>query len=185
MKKKTIFKQGYSKYYRIELPNNVAGNVNVNAEALYRFIGEHKPYRKKGYIGSAYKQIRIKTDKALNLTVFDGILRTSKREVASVLTYYRYFTNHNDDNEYYVKIPYKIVYIFGAIKELVDEIRAEGHNIPAELNDVIGMTYRVAFYKNHTDAYESMKRSEMVCDAQLELRDDFVGKNSPLNQIFG
>lgn len=60
---------------------------------MFRFIGEHKPYREKGYIGSAYKQIRIKTDKALNLTVFDGALRTSKREVASVLTYYRYLTN--------------------------------------------------------------------------------------------
>ena len=184
MNKKLIFEQGYHKYYRIALPNNVAGKINVDAEALFRFIGEHKPYREKGHLGSAYKQIRIKTDKALNLTVFDGVLRTSKREVASVLTYYRYLTDFEYFNELYVKIPYKIVYIFGAIKELVDEIRAEGHNIPTELKDVIGMTYQIAFYKNHRDAYDAMDRDTMICDAQLALRDDFVGVDSPFNQRF-
>ena len=184
MEKRLIFEQGYHKYYKIILPNNVAGKVNINAEALFRFIGEHKPYRAKSSIGSAYKQIRIRTDKALNLTPFDGVLRTSKREVASVLTYYKYLTNIEHFNESYVKIPYKIIYIFGAIKELIDEIRDEGYNIPPELKDVVGMTYQMAFYQNHRDAYDAMDRDTMICEAQLALLDDFVGIDSPLNQIF-
>ena len=184
MRKQLIFEQGYQKYYKIRLPNNVVGNTNVNAEALFEFIGKYRPYRDRGEIGSAYKQIRIKTDKALNLTAMDGVLRTSKREVASVLTYYKCLTNIEHFNELYVKIPYKIVYIFNAIKELVDEILSEGYSIPLTLTPLIGLTYQLAFYKNHKDAYDAADPNTMICEAQRELKNDFERIDSPFMQKF-
>ena len=60
MDKKIIFNEGYNKYFRISMPTDTTQSGNDNFEKLLFFIGQHKPYKDKNEIGSAYLAIRKK-----------------------------------------------------------------------------------------------------------------------------
>ena len=184
MKRDLIMEQGIHKYYKVDLLAGVIGTTNINAELLLKFIGTHKRYGTRNEIGSAYVHIRQKVNDALNIPNCDRIRKTSKREVASIRKYYRYLLEQKNGSESYVLIPYKLSYIFGAIVELVEEIKATGVNIPYELQGLVNMTYAMAFYKNHKEAYYASLPLPLDKKAQCALIDDFDNPFSPLNKTF-
>lgn len=182
MDKKIIYKEGYNKYLRISLPKEETNIDNVDFDELLKFIGEYMPYKDRDPIPSAYMAIRQKTNQLLGLDWRNHILRTSKREIASL----RFFYKSNDsDHPLVVKIPYKLAYIFKAISLLVEEIKSKGGNIPDKLTHLINKTYRLAFYQEQTKAYDAIKDTFPIeAQPQRELNGDLHNPHSSLNQIF-
>lgn len=160
------------------------GTTNINAELLLKFIGKHKPYGTRNEVGSAYVHIRQKVNESLNIPKDDRVRKTSKREVASIRRYYKYLFAQKNGSESYVLIPYKLSYIFGAIVELVEEIKATDVNIPYELQELVNMTYAMAFYQKHKEAYFASLPLPTDKKAQCALKDDFDSPFSPLNKVF-
>lgn len=180
MDKKLIFAEGYNKYCRVALPDGTPNSGNTNFEKLLIFIGAHKPYSNKKEIASAYMIIRQRTNQLLNLDWKNRVLRTSKREVSAIRLYYQ-----KNTNRLFVKIPFKVAYIFKAVTQIVEEIHGDGFEIPAELQPLVDKTYLIAFYKVYADAYDSCKNDipdDML--AQRALNNDFHGLYSPLNAVF-
>lgn len=183
MDKKLIFSEGYNKYYRVSLSDETSNSGNTNFDKLLFFIGAHKPYRDRKEIGSAYMAIRQRTNQLLGLNWRNPVLRTSKREVAAIRFYYQ--KTERNTNKLFVKIPFKVAYIFKAVAQIVEEIRNDGFDIPVELQSLVNKTYLIAFYKEYADAYDSCKKTipnDMY--AQRALSNDFHGLYSPLNAIF-
>lgn len=182
MDKSIIFDEGYNKYFKVSLPEGTTSNGNVNFENLLYFIGKHMPYKDKEEIGSAYMAIRKKTDVLLKLDWRCIALRTSKREVAALK---RYFQTDKNSSSLYVKIPFKVAYIFKAISLLVDEIHQDGFEVDTNIKPFVDMTYSEAFYKEYVEAYDDIKNSIPITKtAQRALNGDFHNANSPMNKIF-
>lgn len=182
MDKKLIYGQGYNKYVRISLPKETTNTVNADFDELLKFIGKYIPYKDKDPIPSAYMAIRKKTNQLLGLDWKNRILRTSKREIASLRFYYK---TNDSEHPLFLKMPYKLAYIFKAIILLVDEAKSKGAIIPRELAPLINKTYRLAFYNEQTKAYDAIKaRLPIDAEAQHALNGDLHNANSPLNQIF-
>lgn len=182
MDKKIIFNEGYNKYFRVTLPTGTGHNGNDNFEKLLFFIGQHKPYKDREPIGSAYMAIRKKTNSLLGLDWRNVVLRTSKREVASLK---RYFNTDETPSSSYVKIPFKVAYIFKAISIIIEEIHQDKVEIDSNLKPFINMTYSNAFYKEYINAYDAIKDDIPVDkSAQRALNGDFHNANSPMNKIF-
>ena len=114
MNKNTIISQGQFKYYVVDLPHNFSDSENVNFVLLLEYIGKQSIYERYGKtdIGRAYGIIRERTNNKLGLTRKDLILRTSKREVASIR---RFFDPNIIRRQRYIKMPYKLEYIFSSI----------------------------------------------------------------------
>lgn len=180
MDKKLIFAQGYYKYYKASLPAGMPNSGNENFEKLLSFIGEHKPYKDRNPIGSAYVAIKKKTNGLLGVNWWNPVIKTSNKEIASIRFFYE-----TPDSALYVKIPYKIDYIFKAIALVVDEIKTAGAEIPLTLQPLIDKTYLLAFYNPHRSAYILNKDSiDINHEAQKALIDDFESPVGALNQIF-
>lgn len=183
MDKKLIFSEGYNKYYRVSLPDETSNSGNVNFNKLLFFIGTHKPYRDRDEIGSAYMVIRQRTNQLLGLDWRNPVLRTSKREVAAIRFYYQ--RKEKNANDLFVKIPFKVAYIFKAVALIVEEIHNDGFDIPADLQPLVDQTYLIAFYEEYVDAYDSCRGTIPIDkSAQRALNNDFHGLDSPLNDIF-
>lgn len=84
MERKLIMKQGYNKYFKIALPVNAPECEHPDIEKLFIFIGTHMTYANRNAVGSAYAAIKEKTNKLLRLERNNRIVKTSKREIASV-----------------------------------------------------------------------------------------------------
>lgn len=182
MDKKIIFNEGYNKYFRVSLPTGTTQIGNDNFEKLLFFIGQHMPYKDKEEIGSAYMAIRKKTNALLGLDWRNVVLRTSKREVASLK---RYFNTDQNTSSIYVKIPFKVAYIFKAVSILIEEIHQDGFEIDANLKPFVDMTYSDAFYKEYINAYDDIVEDiPATKTAQRALNGDFHNANSPMNKIF-
>lgn len=180
MDKKLIFAQGYYKYYRASLPIGTPNSGNENFENLLTFIGEQMPYKDRNAIGSAYVAIKKKTNSLLGVNWWNHVIKTSNNEIASIRFFYE-----TTDSILYVKIPYKIDYLFKAIALLVDEIKASGAEIPLNLKPLVDKTYLLAFYNPHRSAYSLNKDSiDVKHEAQKALIDDFESPVGALNQIF-
>ena len=183
MDRKLIYQQGCYKYYKVALLSNVVKESNTDIDVLLSFIGENMPYRNRNNIGSAYFHIREIVNRTLNLSKRDGFLYTSKREVASIRKYYKYFFKQESNSTKYVLIPYKIAYIFSAIIQLVEQIHSKGIAFPTEIQHLIGKKYKIAFYNDHMDAYYASFPIQPNQPAQLALKNDFEGPFSPLNLV--
>nr|DAD83076.1 MAG TPA: hypothetical protein [Caudovirales sp. ct1Jx6] len=182
MDREIIFKESYNKYCKVSMPTGTSMSGNENFEKLMFFIGQHKHYRDKKEIGSAYVVIREKTNALLGIDRRNVVLRTSKREVASLK---RYFNTGKSDGAVYAKIPFKVAYIFKAISILVEEIHQDGFEIDAGLKSFVNMTYSKAFYEEYIDAYDDVKEDIPVNKtAQRALGGDFHSPDSPMNNIF-
>ena len=181
MDKALIVKEGTNKYYYTSLPKEITSLfVNDNFEKLLDFIGKHRPYKNRNNIGSAYVIIRKKTNELLGLNKRNLILKTSKKEIASIRFYYI-----DDDNDTYVKIPFKIAYIFEAIINIVEDIEKEGIALPDDLIALTGKTYLNTFYQKHVDAYDAcFNKIPIEEEAQRALNSDFHSNESPLNKEF-
>jgi hypothetical protein len=190
MKKEYIIKEGHNKYFKvpIKLEEKDSSETRLNAEfdKLLLFIGKNKPYKNRNEYGSAYIAIKQKTNALLGLTKKDLMLKTSKREIASIRFYYKNLNiQENDKSPYVVKIPFKLEYIFRAIVILVEEIESEGIDIPNNLQHLVNQLYKTAFYNKQKEAYND--KYPTIPERFLALRafhDDFDTPDSSLNKVF-
>jgi len=178
------------KYLWVETTTIDLGNDNFNH--LLQFIGENNKERVHYFgknkmhenIGVAYIIIRREANSILGAG-FLSRLKTSKKEIASIRMYYE--SKLLNRGKRYVKIPYKIVFIFRAIIKILEEIRQRENApaVPPELSKCINVTYETAFYKEHIKAYnnvyDSFKQDEIV---KRELRNDFNSPSSPFRKVF-
>ncbi len=185
MERYLIIEQGYNKYFKIALPVNSPASENLNVEKLLIFIGEHLPYRDRNAVGSAYMAIREKTNELLKIDWRNHIVRTSKREVASIKKIYHSILKNDIGGNTYIKIPYKLEHIFKAIIIIIKEIHDNGYDIPQELAPLVNKTYLLAFYHRHCEAYDEIyPEIPMSKFAQRALNDDLHGPFSSLQTIF-
>lgn len=89
------------------------------------------------------------------------------------------------NSKVYLKIPYKISYIFKAIIDIVDEIESNGVALPSELAHTVDVAYGIVFYGKYIDTYDSF--SEELQDnnrkfvgyrLKAELNNDFHCEDS-------
>lgn len=173
------------KYFKATLPMVQYQSQNTSFSKLLEFIGEHKRIGSRNAIGSAYIAIKNKTDELLGLSGNYTVTKTSKKEVASIRFYYNRSLIVKSDNERFVKIPFKIAYIFKAIDILVKDICDAGHEIPIDLLEYVHKTYRESFYSVHVEAYDNCRNDIPISMVtQRALNDDLHGAFSPLNSQF-
>ncbi|WP_405346543.1 hypothetical protein [Ruminococcus sp.] len=187
MKRETIISQGQFKYFVVNLPQKFNDSENINFVLLLDFIGEQPIYEQYGKtnIGRAYSIIREKTNQKLRLTRRDLLLRTSKREVASIR---RFFDPSIIHKQRHIKMPYKLEYIFSSIIDILNEIKKQPNasgktiNYPSALEQYVKHTYVEVFYETQRQAYKAAKKP--VIPAAKEFDSDFRNPDSPLNKSF-
>lgn len=148
-KRDTLY--GLFKYMWIEIPEQY---VNYNFSELLKFIDSYSEYYEKCKpYGNAYQRIKEVSNRLYGVGRYSNPkLKTSKREIRSILQ----SVTSKVNGRYYIKIPYKIAYIFNAIVLIVDEIITNNgiKMLPPTLKNTIGLTYRAAFYMHHTTVYD-------------------------------
>lgn len=142
---------GLFKYMWIEIPEQY---VNYNFSELLQFIDSYSEYYEKCKpYGNAYQRIKEVANRLYGVGRYSNPkLKTSKRELRSIL----HSVTSKINGKQYIKIPYKIAYVFKAIVLIVDEIK-ELNNIeklPSSLESTVGLTYSAAFYAYHTTVYD-------------------------------
>lgn len=149
-KRDTLY--GLFKYMWIEIPEQY---VNCNFSELLKFIDNYSEYYEKCKpYGNAYQRIKEVSNRLYGVGRYSNPkLKTSKREIRSILQ----SVTGKVNGKYYIKIPYKIAYIFNAIALIVDEIITNSgiKMLPPTLKNTVGLTYRAAFYMNHIMVYDS------------------------------
>lgn len=183
---KKMLKNELTKYARFIVSPETAITGYDNFELLFKYIGENSDANRKTYEGRAYYEIRKETDNLLKVSfIKDRKLKTSKSEVKTLR---KCFKNLLEDN-YTMKIPYKISYIFKAIINIVERIETT-KPLPYELTHVIGICYGVAFYNKYINTYnkhfDKIKNDFLLtnyCRCRLELKNDFESPASPFAEI--
>lgn len=179
------------RYVRITVNGEHKRYVNINFDELLEYIGNHFPINNRTPIGSAYVKIRKETDKLLQVSwSHNWKLKTSKREVSSIRRS-KYWIPEKQGEHYYIRIPYKIGFIFTAIINIVSEI-AKNEPIPTSLNNCINSTYGLSFYSYHIAAYDKEYRAHFRYDAQrydnrdnpAKLYDVFHSPTNTFDRIF-
>lgn len=154
------------RYVCIRLDSHTERYENTNFTELLKYIGKHYPINDRNPIGCAYVKIRKETDRLLCVSWgHNWKLRTSKNEVKSIrLAKYCLFEDRK--NHYYIKIPYKISYIFTAVINIIAELSKE-YPLPAELKDCVGKAYGFSFYSLHTSEYMKEYNKEFKRDSYI------------------
>ena len=174
------------RYLWLQIPE---GYSNANFALLLEFIDKFCDCGRERKYGNAYYIIRKETDKLLGIGWYHpSSIKTSKREIRSILSSINKIGSRN-----YIKIPYKISYIFQAIILIVEKIQADNKiDLPDDLRKIIGMTYGIAFYENHIrtyDVYYSYIQDNNVNNIgfglKAELKNDFYSENSVFNKVVG
>ena len=179
------------RYVRIILDGEHKRYVNSNFDELLEYIGDHYPISNRTPIGSAYVKIRKETDKLLHVSwAQNWKLKTSKREISSIRQS-KYWILDDQGKHYYIRIPYKIGYIFTAIIHIVSEI-AQVEPIPHALKQCINSAYGRSFYTHHIETYDREYRLQFRHDAQryddrdnpARLYDVFHAPNNVFDRTF-
>lgn len=115
-------------------------------------------------------------------------IKTSKREIQSIRKSYN--KRIIIGNGFYLKVPFKISYIFRAIIELIDEID-NSNSMDQELKRLKGMDYGTEFYAKHIDTYnnyyqeiDNRYRITGTGFCAKELINDFISKDSVFKNDF-
>lgn len=188
----------YYKYLKVAIAD-MPNAENSDFGYLLQYIGKNNPWVHKrritqnpvhASIGNAYDIIKRDTNALLGigriaLTPNQIRLKTSKKEISRI----RYFYKSKKDGMY-AKIPYKVLFIFTAIANILEEMscRADIPPIPPNLASCVKKTYAIAFYGHQIQAYESAKRGgEFGVDEAVkwELENDFISPDSPFRIVFG
>ncbi|MBS5363088.1 hypothetical protein [Butyribacter intestini] len=149
IRKKDLLKSPWN-YLWLEIESDSYSNVRF-AELL-EFIDKYYVYGKKYPYGNAYYVIRKKANELYGIRRYAPVkLRISKHEVRAIL--------HSVETAImrrkYLKIPYKVSYIFKAIVLLVEEIEKNNNiKLPEELGFTMGLTYGTAFFDKYIDIYD-------------------------------
>lgn len=167
------------KYLWLEIEEEYS---NVDFSLLLDFIDKYSAYGKEKPYGNAYYRIRMKANQLFGVGKHSPMtLKTSKREIKSIMC----STVSRLNSKVYLKIPYKISYIFKAIIDIVDEIESNGVALPSELAHTVDVAYGIVFYGKYIDTYDSF--SEELQDnnrkfvgyrLKAELNNDFHCEDS-------
>lgn len=161
---------------------------NINFSLLLEFIDEYSEYGKEHKYGNAYYRIRKESNKIFGVGFYSPMkLKTSKREIKSILN----STISKIDGRTYIKISFKISYIFKAIINIICYIEKDNNiTLPSNLKQTINLTYGIAFYNKFIDAYDSFfdELQENYINSvgyrlKAELNNDFHSENSIFNTI--
>lgn len=179
------------RYVRIRLDGQTEKYENTNFTMLLQYIGKYYPMNNRDAIGCAYTIIRKRTDKLLRVSWnCNWKLKTSKREISSIRQA-KYWPIETSENHYYIRIPYKISFIFTAIIDIVSELSSK-EPIPHYLKECVGQAYGLSFYSFHMDQYDLMYKKQFNEDARLsdarknpaKLYNEFHSPNNIFQQIF-
>jgi len=152
------------RYVRIRLDGQTNRYINVDFTKLLNYIGEYYPMNNRNPIGCAYTIIRKETDKLLHVYgIFNRDLKTSKREVSSIRMA-KYWIAEKKNSHYYIRIPYKISFIFAAIINIIGELSKE-YPIPKDLDHCVNQAYGLSFYKFYITEYDRLYKKNFKTDA--------------------
>ena len=161
------------RYVKIEIKDGQEDKIGVNLKEVYLYIDRYKNMGSRYPYGNAYKAIRLRATRLMGR----GDMKVYKREVTSLV---KYRTKLFDIN--YIRIPYKMEYIFRAIFELVDELKVN-YPLPQELENFIGKIRRDCFYKEQSSLYKEWIE-ENLSPLNRALFDDMMAGNSVLSKNF-
>ena len=161
---------------------------NINFSLLLDFIDEYSEYGKEHKYGNAYYRIRKESNKIFGVGFYSPMkLKTSKMEIKSILN----SKISKIDGKSYLKISFKISYIFKAIVNIICDIEKDNNiTLPSNLRQTINLTYGIAFYNKYIEAYDSFfdELQENYINSvgyrlKAELNNDFHSENSVFNTI--
>ena len=161
------------RYVKIEITDGQEDKIGVNLREVYKYIDQHKNMGSRYPYGNAYKAIRLRATRLMGR----GDMKVYKREVTSLIKYRTKLFHKN-----YIRIPYKMEYIFRAIFELVDELKVN-YPLPQELDIFIEKIRRECFYKEQSSLYEEWFK-ENLSPLNKALYDDMMAGNSILSKKF-
>lgn len=169
------FQKSILKYAKVEIHKKDRAALGNHLEEILFYIDEHSKYNRVNEHGNAYKEIRVRAKQILgrNDTKF------SKREIKSLITYY--ICKKTGEN--YIRIPYKLDYIFKAIFSLVDEYEKE-YPLSPSLKQYVGQIRRECFYNEQSRAYKAWYEDNASSELHEELLQDMFGEKSSLNKKF-
>ena len=160
-------------YVNIFTLEGQAEDVGVNLRKVYLYIDQHKNMGSIFQYGNAYRVIRMRATRLMGR----GDMKVSKREVTSLIK-----CRSNIFREKYVKIPYKMFFIFKAIFEIVDELKIQ-YPLPEEIENFVGKIRRECFYEIQSSLYrEWYKGNENSLTKALY--DDIFSGNAILSKRF-
>lgn len=160
-------------YVNLELLDGQAENVGINLSIVYMYIDQHKNMGSIFPYGNAYKIIRLRATQLTNR----NDIKISKREVSSLINYkfFPYLKN-------YIKIPYKLHYIFLAIFQILSELE-EQNPLPTELKNFLETDCRKLFYSIQSELYKEWIKDNMN-KLTIDLYHDIFAANSILSKKF-
>ncbi len=173
------------KYLWLQIPEEYS---NINFSLLLDFIDKYSEYGKENKYGNAYYRIRKETNRLFGIGFYSPTkLKTSKREIKSIMN----SVISKIDGQNYIKISFKISYIFKGIISIVDEIQKSNNvKLSDNLKHTINITYGVAFYEKYIDTYdvffEDIQENNINSVGyrlKAELNNDFHSENSIFNTI--
>lgn len=163
-------------YVNIELLEGQAEKIGINLKKLYLYIDTNINMGCKYRYGNAYKAIR---ERAKRISGRNDV-KFSKREVAALIKYKPKRFGHDK----YIKIPYKMDYIFRAIFELVDEIKVRADFNNTDLERCIDKIRRDCFYDIQSVLYKKWYNEGNVSELNKALLDDMFAGDATLSKKF-
>ena len=162
-------------YVNIEVQNEAdAEKIGINLKKLYLYIDQHVNMGRTHKFGNALKAIRMRATRMMGR----GDMRVSKREVWSLVRCGSIWRKR------YIKVPYKMFFIFKAIFEIVDELKI-AYPLPADLKNFVGKMRRDCFYDEQVKAYKNWYgQTENKNLRRKALLDDMDSEDSILSDLF-
>lgn len=185
IKKKDLLKN-LNNYLWLEIEQD--NYKNINFAVLLEFIDKYVCYGKGYPYGNAYYAIRKKANELFGIRRYAPVkLKISKHEIRAIL----HSIKGKISGRTYLKISYKISYIFKAIILIVDEIeKKEKVKLPKELEATVNFTYGVVFFEKFIEVYDGYYgrfKDKAIDNAgyrlKMELSNDFHSEASVFNNL--
>lgn len=173
MKSKVNLDEITYRYVKIHTLEGQDEDIGVNLEKVYLYIDQHKNMGSIFLYGNAYRAIRKRATKLIGR----GDMKVYKREVTSLV---RCITKKH--NEKFIRIPYKMFFIFEAIFEIVDELKIQ-YPLPEEIENFVGKIRRECFYEIQSSLYKDWYKGN-ESSLTKALYDDIFSGNSILSEKF-
>lgn len=165
------------RYVKLEITDAQANVIGENLKKVYLYIDENTKYMgSKFKYGNAYRAIRFRATKLIgraDMTVY-------KREVTALVNCKTSLLGRK-----YIRVPYKLYYIFKAIFEIVDELKVN-HPLGPELECFVGKIRRDCFYNEQSKVYNDTydDDEDMRTEMTFALLNDISSQDSVLSQNF-
>ncbi len=172
-------------YLWLQIPEQYS---NINFSLLLDFIEYYSDFGKDNRYGNAYYIIRKEANKFFGVGRYSPRkLKISKYEIKSLRNSYTSKLN----GKQYLKIPYKISYIFKAIISIIENIKIQNNvELSPDLQHTLNLTYRIAFYEKYVATYDAFYQEILKLNfnssgyrLKAELHNDFHSEGSVLNTV--